>query len=149
MDKKGVHFGAKEELIRVIFSPINLNLRKEVGKSLIEVHEDGNLFVSFITGEGSIRIKLNEKRMVIYEWTVDISLDLTRYILKRFCLFLRRNDIGVLRVLDTAEVRPLVTYIRTELKNVMFESMGEVCYLELRVLDYLKNETGSAYGDGI
>lgn len=145
MKNKGTHFDAKEELIRVIFSPINSNLRKEVGKSLIEVHEDGNLFISFITCQGSIRLKLGEKRLVIYEWGVAISDELTNYILKRFCLFLRRNDVGVLRILVSPDMESLTGYVRKNYKDVIFESMGEKSYLELRVLEFLRMDIQRRY----
>lgn len=140
MKNNGTHFDAKEELIRVIFAPINSNLRKEVGKSLIEVHEDGNLFIAFITCQGSIRLKLSEKRLVIYEWGVSVSDELTHYILKRFCLFLRRNDVGVLRILLSKDMEALTEYVRKNYQDVIFESMGEKSYLELRVLEFLKTE---------
>ena len=130
-------FYEKEELLRVIFIPINNRLKSEVGSSLVEVKEGEWLYVTFITGSGAIRIKCSTKRIMITEFSVKISSMTIDFILLRFALFLRRNEIQIISVVIRKETRILQDFLENSYQESIFESYGEESYIELKVGDYI------------
>ena len=130
-------FYEKEELLRVIFMPINNRLKSEVGSSLVEVKEGEWLYVTFITGSGAIRIKCSTKRFMITEFSVKISSMTIDFILLRFALFLRRNEIQIISVVIRKETRILQDFLEDSYPESIFESYGEESYIELKVGDYI------------
>lgn len=130
-------FHEKEELLRVIFMPINNRLRAETGSSLVEVVEEDLLFVSFITGRGNIKIKCNAKRFMITEFSVECTRETVDFILLRFTLFLRRNDTLVISVLQNDETRNLQDFLEMNYPDILLKSFGTSSYLELKVMDYI------------
>lgn len=135
---KGIRFHAKEELIRVIFMPINSRLKEGLGSSLIEVHENSCLHVSFITGKGNLRVKFSPRRFIIYEWSVEIPDRDVEYVLFRFALFLRRNSIGIISIMQNSKTQPLTEHLRHFHGDILMESFGHCAYLEFKINPFLE-----------
>jgi len=140
-------FYEKQELLRVIFMPINNRLKAEIGSSLVEVKDGDWLKVTFITGEGAIRIKFGTKRFMITEFSVKVRNMTIDFILLRFALFLRRNDIQIISVMNCDETSILRTFLEDFYKDSIFESFGDQSYVELKVADYIV-KFYKKYGDG-
>lgn len=140
-------FYEKQELLRVIFMPINNRLKAEIGSSLVEVKDGDWLKVTFITGEGAIRIKFGTKRFMITEFSVKVRNMTIDFILLRFALFLRRNDIQIISVMNCDETSILRTFLEDFYRDSIFESFGDQSYVELKVADYIV-KFYKKYGDG-
>lgn len=130
-------FHEKEELLRVIFMPINNRLRAETGSSLVEVIEEELLFVNFITARGNIKIKCNAKRFMITEFSVECTQETVDFILLRFTLFLRRNDTLIISVLQNEGTKILQEFLERNYPDIILKSFGNNTYLELKVMDYI------------
>lgn len=130
-------FVEKEELLRVIFMPINIKLKEETGSSLVELYEKEYLFVTYLTGRGYIRIKCNAKKFVIYDFEVDLKDETMDYILLRLSLFLRRNNIGTMSMLRDKNTRILIDFVERKYSDIILESYGDNAYMELRVADFI------------
>jgi len=133
MDK----FYEKKELLRIIFMPINNRLKSELGSSLVEVKEGEWLYVTFITSDGTIRIKCSSKRFMITEFSVKINSMTIDFILLRFALFLRRNEIQIISILNCKETEILQSFLEDSYHDSTFESYGDHSYVELKVGDYI------------
>src|SRR5690554_1443147 len=127
--------------------PINNRLKAEIGSSLVEVKDGDWLKVTFITGEGAIRIKFGTKRFMITEFSVKVRNMTIDFILLRFALFLRRNDIQIISVMNCDETSILRTFLEDFYKDSIFESFGDQSYVELKVADYIV-KFYKKYGDG-
>jgi len=130
-------FIEKEELLRVIFMPINLKLKEETGSSLVELYEKEYLFVTYLTGRGHIRIKCNAKKFVIYDFEVELDDETMEYILLRLSLFLRRNNIGAMSMLRDKNTKILIDFMERKYSGIILESYGDNAYMELRVADFI------------
>jgi hypothetical protein len=59
------------------------------------------------------------------------------FILLRFALFLRRNEIQIISVVIRKETRILQDFLENSYQESIFESYGEESYIELKVGDYI------------
>jgi len=134
---KNGKYHEKEELLRVIFMPINIKLQEETGSSLVELYEKDYLFVSYFTSQGYIRIKCNSKRFIIYSFEVNLKEETMDYILLRFALFLRRNNIGFLSMLRDESMKNLLGFVERNYPDIILESYGSNSYMELKVADFI------------
>lgn len=134
---KNGKYHEKEELLRVIFMPINIKLQEETGSSLVELYEKDYLYVSYFTSQGYIRIKCNSKRFIIYSFEVNLKEETMDYILLRFALFLRRNNIGFLSMLRDEGMKNLLDFVERNYPDIILESYGRNSYMELKVADFI------------
>ncbi len=141
-------FYEKKELLRIIFMPINNRLRSDLGSSVVEIKEGECLHVTFITNEGTIRIKCTSKRFMITEFSVKINSMTIDFVLLRFALFLRRNEIQIISIEHNKETELLQKFLEESYQGSTFESYGNHCYTELKVADYI-DKFYRKYNNGI
>lgn len=131
-------FHEKEALLKVLFMPIRDKLTAYVGPTLVEVKEkEGFLFVVFLTPKGNIELKCAAKRMAVTLWEVELKMEETKEILLRIAMFLRRNEILVLTVLNSPRTSVLTMYLQEYFMTLLLLSYGKESWFELKVMEYI------------